>query len=471
MTQMSIGWVETLLAILLLLGDSGELSDYLNTEMYWTDRGVEITVSSMLSHLTPPEQKGKQLAGWVRQLGAAAYADREEASRRLSDAGGTARPLLEEAMQSSDPEVRMRARELLENLPEVDEEERKMRSRVAVLTLAGMNSMAARAALEEVASGQGPLASLAAEQVLNEEDSGPKEPLEERVVLSEADVLMQLRKEISVEPGAMLREVRNSPTLQEHFLTWWGTIGNFRIRRLTLSADLTSVLDSFPGRGLLWIEGSFDSAMLQELLTTARFTREENRTYWTKSDLTVMVDSDGARLGVFVDSVGDPKTRVMKVEDALLGRGENRLSPKIRDAVPAEDAALIRAVSVLPAEFPPLQKPDLAPETAILLVNYKQKDLAFHLEVLSADTESAVALENVLREDLENVREQVAGENGTAAAMIRDMLETVKVQTEGRMVHVDVELTEEAQLKMIRQVERFLAMMVQIQRQHRLRRN
>lgn len=52
----------------------------------------------------------------VQQLGAAKHADREQAQQFLWQAGEAARPALEEAARSSDPEIKQRARALLQDI-------------------------------------------------------------------------------------------------------------------------------------------------------------------------------------------------------------------------------------------------------------------------------------------------------------------------------------------------------------------
>jgi len=74
---------------------------------------VAVTVASALQD---DASLGNQIRQWADKLGAPAFADREAASRALAEIGAPARPALETAAKSADPEVRARARDLLANL-------------------------------------------------------------------------------------------------------------------------------------------------------------------------------------------------------------------------------------------------------------------------------------------------------------------------------------------------------------------
>src|SRR5205807_6109306 len=60
----------------------------------------------------PPSQE--DIARWVDQLGDKRFANREQASKQLWAAGQAAEPALGKALQSTDAEVRRRARDILD---------------------------------------------------------------------------------------------------------------------------------------------------------------------------------------------------------------------------------------------------------------------------------------------------------------------------------------------------------------------
>ena len=66
----------------------------------------------------------QQIAALVEQLGSAEFAQREQASRDLVTIGISTRPALEQAVQSSDAEVRLRARAVLATVLSTDFEQR-----------------------------------------------------------------------------------------------------------------------------------------------------------------------------------------------------------------------------------------------------------------------------------------------------------------------------------------------------------
>ena len=66
----------------------------------------------------PPKLSDEAMGKLVARLGAAAWAERQEASCRLAELGAAARAALEAGGKSADPEVAWRARRLLDRLPQ-----------------------------------------------------------------------------------------------------------------------------------------------------------------------------------------------------------------------------------------------------------------------------------------------------------------------------------------------------------------
>lgn len=64
----------------------------------------------------PPPQTVKKIEKLIALLGAAAYADREQAEKQLIRIGAAAKPILERHLKDTDPEVRLRIRRILEKL-------------------------------------------------------------------------------------------------------------------------------------------------------------------------------------------------------------------------------------------------------------------------------------------------------------------------------------------------------------------
>lgn len=72
------------------------------------------TVLGFLGAASAPHATAEQIARWIKQLGDDRFAVRENASKKLWQAGAAAESVLEKAVHSDDPEVVRRARELLD---------------------------------------------------------------------------------------------------------------------------------------------------------------------------------------------------------------------------------------------------------------------------------------------------------------------------------------------------------------------
>ena len=73
-----------------------------------------ILVAQQAKQPTPAKPTKEQIAHWLEQLGDNDFDKREEASRKLWEAGELAEVAVREAVKSTDPEVKRRARELLD---------------------------------------------------------------------------------------------------------------------------------------------------------------------------------------------------------------------------------------------------------------------------------------------------------------------------------------------------------------------
>src|SRR5437763_791694 len=73
-----------------------------------------ILVSTAAEPPAPPSQE--QIAQWVRQLGADDFSQREEASKKLYEAGEAAEAALQKAAGSDDAEIAHRAADVLEKV-------------------------------------------------------------------------------------------------------------------------------------------------------------------------------------------------------------------------------------------------------------------------------------------------------------------------------------------------------------------
>ena len=104
---------------------------------------------------TAPAQDSKTPAEWTAQLGAERLPDREAASAALLKLGAKARDDVRHALDSTDPEVKSRARELWKTLrwlvvPDADED-----IEAHVFTIAEAKAMAARGEIIDLKTAYG----------------------------------------------------------------------------------------------------------------------------------------------------------------------------------------------------------------------------------------------------------------------------------------------------------------------------
>ena len=123
---MTVGF-SLIMLLLLLSGDifkqavkspPRDLASLLDAKTVLTRMEVKTDEESLIAILgaSTPGPNEEQLKKAVTDLGAQDFATRRQAAQTLKEAGPTARPLLEQASQSEDPEVRLTAQGLLKEL-------------------------------------------------------------------------------------------------------------------------------------------------------------------------------------------------------------------------------------------------------------------------------------------------------------------------------------------------------------------
>ena len=98
--------------------------------------GVGTDTTSFQNYLTrylSTAEHQHAIAQLIPRLAAPTFSTRNEAFLRLRDQGNAARPILESAMESEDPEIRWRVTKLLKDLDSDDELERQLSITIAVL--------------------------------------------------------------------------------------------------------------------------------------------------------------------------------------------------------------------------------------------------------------------------------------------------------------------------------------------------
>lgn len=101
--------------LVLTNGSSLELLDWVDTETYWRQQGVEMTADALAGELgiEDPPQKEKQIRKLARKLGAADFEVRERATNELTAIGRPALPVLKQVAEADDVEAAERAKAII----------------------------------------------------------------------------------------------------------------------------------------------------------------------------------------------------------------------------------------------------------------------------------------------------------------------------------------------------------------------
>src|SRR5689334_11686534 len=98
----------------LLTGGANDLLDFASSDAYWKAKNVTVSVEQLLGEIKPPA--AADVSKLIKTLGSGAYAEREDATKKLLASRTAALPDLEKAAQDPDPEVSNRSRMLAERI-------------------------------------------------------------------------------------------------------------------------------------------------------------------------------------------------------------------------------------------------------------------------------------------------------------------------------------------------------------------
>jgi hypothetical protein len=116
----------------LIGGGSGDLLDYVPTQMYWQDRGVAITPDVMRQEAAA--QQPPDASALIDQLGAPDPQQRDAAGEKIIALGPSVLPQVQQATHSPDAEIALRATGLVERLQNLIPQ-RSVRRLMAIRTL------------------------------------------------------------------------------------------------------------------------------------------------------------------------------------------------------------------------------------------------------------------------------------------------------------------------------------------------
>ncbi len=139
---------------LLFSGPVGnDLLDYIDTTTYWQMKGVTVTEDAMQKELRTSQEKPKNVASLIRDLGSSSFKKRELATQHLSAIGETALPELKKAAASDDVEVSTRARKLVTELS-LPAKVKEVRRLMAIRTLGELESQKSLPLLDKLQSSE-----------------------------------------------------------------------------------------------------------------------------------------------------------------------------------------------------------------------------------------------------------------------------------------------------------------------------
>lgn len=444
--------------LLFLLGDSGTFQDYIDTEDYWADQGLEITVQDMRGVLAGPAQPPPDLSVWVNALGAERFEEREQAEKKLAEAGAAARPALEKALSSRDPEVKLRAKALLEKLPAEDPESIGEMQRMALLTLSRMEDAGAAELLREYHS--------------------PEKPAEEKKVLTRAQRLSRFPADTHVfvelqtrqHPGEVVKEIHHSPLIQEKLREFWMKTGDLRIDRISFSLNAEMLRMSSAGTGILWVEGQFEPEKLAGLLDEAGLNDEEDGSVWSRDGLIVALHPNQQE--VFVLFNPDESKTFDELEDlgrTLVGSDdtENKIPEALKAWIPEEnEAGGLWAAARMPEDSPGIPGLPSKLQTATLTLNRRDKGFVSEFSATFANKEGAEAVKSLVDGQLAEIRKEIEEHQVPEMERILKLLEDIELSTEEEQLRIQAPLPDPIRILMVRQMEKMLGMIQQMQQRH-----
>lgn len=143
---MATTWMLLLMA---LMGNGSDLLDYLPTQDYWKQKGVNVTVDGLIDEIKPPAAGG-DIGPLVLKLASPDPAVRDGAAGKIRAMGPGVLAQLEKAADADDPEVAARAKKLMEEIRSGNKAAH-VRRLMAIRTLGEMKAQPALPVLRELA--------------------------------------------------------------------------------------------------------------------------------------------------------------------------------------------------------------------------------------------------------------------------------------------------------------------------------
>lgn len=440
----------------MLLGGESSLSGYLEPALYWHQREIVSDLDTLSALLVLPEVNGEKTEEWVAQLGAERFAEREAASLALSKMGDAARPALDQAAKSRDPEVSQRAKRLLKSLQPADEEQKRLDQLMALYSLARMASPEAQALLRKVAEGPDAEWQALARRLLQTTEVM-------RLSQSNLEVLsafpetttgfMQLRPETYA--SAWAKAIRASATMQEILVKVIALTGDIDLQRMTLGVNANTFLES-DGKLQGRIELRYDTEKLKTALLKTRFkaaAETDEKVILTSGPLALMLVDERNILFV-MEPLSRNEIQAPKEWALLKGTGEGVLSAGFKDLMTElPEQAMFRAAWLVPEKLAAKVDALAGVEKVIAHGNRKENGIGAEMVLLAKDPAAAEKARDYCLKQINETKTLLANEDLLNVRPYMDFFEKVQVMGEEGRVKIQAELQIDVMQAFLNQVE------------------
>ncbi len=512
--------LETYLILMCLWGAQGrDLLDSVSTEDYWKAKSVQVTPEQLLRDaedvVVTAETLPNDVDALVKQLGDDQYTVRQAAREKLATYGSKAKPALEKALTSKDPEVVVSAKDLLDQMSQRGAvgREKQVRQLMAIRTLGETKEKSAVALLTKLSKSTTPFVAEYAQRALalvQEQPAPVVKPagwaeLDQDLALLPENVGLFGATQSGFAPARTLAEISTDMAttrsraaasaqrlaasyqraIQANILSYVEQTGNMRVTGMSLG-----VSDDFGDRNdagwavFIW-HGTFDNtailAQLREEKTrnrgdaTAADESQKNDAdvVMIANDMTIIIPDqnrfimvacdDGAK-GLQLVAQITTKLKTLKTAPAVANVGP---WAQLRKQVPAEATTYLAVWKVSEAIQQELPMVNGIKEGVAWLTKGAEGKLVATLQATWNDAESLTAASAAseklkteaatqLKKDLEPVGAPKDGLSGSALLWV----ESLQIKTQDKQITASMEATPRLQ-------ETFIALLMQEARLHR----
>ena len=428
------------LLLTLMFGGENSLTGYLDPRAYWTAQGIEYELEAMAELLQEgPAANKEDIQNRIDQLGANSYQEREAASLALQQIGALARPWLETASQSKDPEVAQRAKTLLKEIKSENTETSARDKTMALFTLSRMQDPEAAVLLKTIAAGSDEDLSRQATALLETPEKETAPLPDNEVILSgfPADTRFVTQMRPDVGNNEVLKAVHQSSAIQQILVNAYLTFGDLKVHRLTLSVNEGVFLQKDP-RVILRIEMDYDLLRLTQALEKSKFQRidSELMAWFRRNEISIFLP-DARNMIVYLDfqnrAVAEPSDvlTLMHVPDkSSFPENLRTLMQGIPEEKPIRGALVVSEQAMADLQdFSPLRK-------ATFQVDAIDQNLRLILWTAFAGDESAQEFNIYLQNEISKIKGFLQGENEPLVPLMREALNTMETEIQADQIRM-----------------------------------